>query len=93
MTNILKLNVLKLFNNLQIMQIWYVEDSPFSLYQLVSLLRHTKIRKVDIIPYFNNNTWLHYLWRDKSSSLIEAFKNKGYAIEFKGGYTLSIKLL
>ena len=30
-------------------------------------------------------SWLGLVWSDKSSSIIEAYKNKGYAIEHKHG--------
>ena len=98
MTNILALNVLILFTNLTIMFINGVGEYPFSLYQLVLLLTHTKIKRVWIYSR-KKNSWLYYLWRDKSSSLIEAYKNKGYAIDFdihhEHGYGdhISIKLL
>ena len=88
MTNILKLNVLSLFNNLQTMEICNVYDYPFSLYQLVSLLTHTKIKKVLIY----NDKWLYSLWCDCSSSLIKAYKNNGYAVEYNG-VEMSINLL
>ena len=29
-----------------------------------------------------DDSWLYHLWRNKSSSLIEAYKNKGYGIVF-----------
>ena len=90
MTNILKSNVLHLFNNLQTMDIYVVDDYPFS-YQLVSLLTHTMLRRVYIETGVNNNTWVHYLWGAQSSSLIEAYENKGYAIEFKSGFGIDIK--
>ena len=48
MTNILALSVLILFNNLKTMVIRSVDDYPFSLYQLVLLLRHTKMKGSDI---------------------------------------------
>ena len=96
MTNILKLNVLNLFNNLQTIKIYrvqqYAKYYSFSLYKLVLLLVKTKIENVYIYADVNDS-WLCYLWRNKSSSLIEAYKNKGYGIEFDGYKTMSIKLL
>ena len=48
------------------------------------IIEHTKIEKVIICTYtFSRNTWVYYLWGDKSSSVIEAYKNNGYAIELK----------
>ena len=56
MTNILKLNVLNLFNNLQTIRMWFADYYPLSLYQLVWTLRHTKIEKVRISTA--SDTWL-----------------------------------
>ena len=76
------------------MRISSVDYYPFSLYQLASLLTHTKIKKVDIITKFTGfNTWIYYLWVDSSSSLIEAYENKGYAIELDDDGDICIKLL
>ena len=96
MTNILKLNVLNVFPNLQTMVIGWLEEHPFSLHQLALLLKDTKIKMVEI-EAAKNSSWLFYLWSDKSSSLIKAYKNKGYSIEVDGKFdytfVISIKLL
>ena len=80
MTNILTLNVLNLFKNLRTVRINGVRDYPFSLYQLVLLLGHTKIEEFAVFED-KEHSWFSCLWCGKSSSLIQAYKKKGYAIE------------
>ena len=96
MTNILKLNVLNLFKNLQTLMIRMVQDHPFSLISIVIVIDAHKDKRGGG-KALEEDSWLSCVWYDKSSSLIEAYKNNGYAIEFDhdvyGGYCLSIKLL
>ena len=98
MTNILKLNVLNLFNNLQTIWITNVQYRDkyysFSLYQLLLFVRVNKIEKVQISTFsVNSLSWLDYLWGNKSLSLIEEYKKKGYGIEYDGKRRIYIKLL
>ena len=99
MTNILNFNLIKLFKNLKTIWIHDVQYEnryySFSLYQLALLLEKTKIQKVELFTVRTlDDSWLCCLWRDKSSSIIEAYKNRGYAIEFdESRHELEIKLL
>ena len=54
------------------------------------VIEHTKIKRV-YINAASSNTWVDYSWRDCSSSLMQACKNNGYAIEVLQLYVLSVE--
>ena len=99
-TNILGLDLLKKFKNLESLSVERVETRqgdywPFSLFSFLSLLASTKIKDVEIKTDFSysseerTKSWLSTTWEEHQSSLVEAYAEKGYFISHKWYKTTS----
>lgn len=90
-TNIIKFDI---FPNLQEINITFAQDNdeywPFSLSQLLLILRQTKVEKVkiktNILLGVDLKSWIKWLWHN-NSSLIAQYQNEGYSIKFVDDYS------
>ena len=88
-TNLIKEEILKIFSNVTYIFIRGTENRfsrnywSFSLLQLLTLINETGINRVKILANTHTSpSWLSCLWNKSSSSLIHAYKCKGFEIKY-----------
>ena len=88
-TNLMKKEIFDIFLNAKEIRLDYVQNKnnywSFSLLKLLESIGKTNIEEVRVgtLKEEDPSSWLVSLWSSSSPSLIQAFKNEGYTVEFQ----------